>query len=154
MNAGTYAEYKRYLNRLKVRPPKRLDEAFEAEHEAVFAQTDCLQCANCCQTTSPIFIDADIDRIARHLRLRPADFVARYLRRDADGDWVLQQAPCPFLGTDFYCAIYDVRPRACREYPHTNRKRMHQILDLTLANTRVCPAVAEIVERLRRVLPA
>lgn len=149
-----YAETKKYLGRLKARPPKRLDEVFETLHDEVFAETDCLQCANCCQTTSPIFIDTDIERIARHLRMRPADFIERYLHRDADGDYVLHQSPCAFLGTDKYCTIYAVRPRACREYPHTNRKRMHQILDLTLENTRVCPAVSAIVERLQRVLPA
>jgi hypothetical protein len=154
MKPAPYAETKKYLARLKARPPKRLDETFEALHDDVFAQTDCLQCANCCRTTSPIFIDADIERIAKHLRLRPADFIARYLYRDAEGDYVLNESPCAFLGTDHHCAIYAVRPRACREYPHTNRKRMHQILDLTLENTRVCPAVAEIVEQLKQVLPA
>lgn len=142
------------LRRLKARPPKHLDETFARLHDEVFAETDCLACANCCKTTSPIFTDADIERIARHLRLRPADFVAKYLHLDADRHYVLNAAPCAFLDGENYCAIYDVRPKACREYPHTNRRRMHQLLDLTRKNAEICPAVARIVERLVRVVPA
>ncbi|MBO9640909.1 MAG: YkgJ family cysteine cluster protein [Siphonobacter aquaeclarae] len=149
-----YAEHKRYLNRLKARKPKKLDEAFEALHEEVFEETDCLTCANCCKTTSPIFTDADIERIAKHLKMRPADFIGKYLHLDEDRHYVLNSSPCFFLDAENYCAIYDVRPKACREYPHTNRRRMHQILDLTLANTHICPAVAEVVERLQKVIPA
>jgi uncharacterized protein len=65
---------------------------------------------------------------------------------------VLKSSPCAFLGADNYCSIYEARPRACREYPHTNRKKMHQILDLTMRNTQVCPAVLQIVERLEKVI--
>ena len=149
-----YAEHKRYLNRLKARKPKKLDEAFEQLHEEVFEEVDCLACANCCKTTSPIFTDTDIERIAKHLRIRPSDLIARYLHLDEDRHYVLNSSPCTFLGSDNYCSIYEVRPKACREYPHTDRRRMVQILDLTLANTNICPAVATIVERLQHVVPA
>ena len=74
--------------------------------------------------------------------------ITTYLRMDEEGDYVLQKSPCAFLGTDNYCSIYDIRPLACREYPHTDRKNIHQILDLTLKNTEVCPAVADIVVKL------
>ncbi|MEL7427036.1 MAG: YkgJ family cysteine cluster protein, partial [Bacteroidota bacterium] len=67
--------------------------------------------------------------------------------------YVLNTAPCPFLGDDNYCSIYSVRPRACREYPHTDRKNFHQILNLTLKNTAVCPATFRIVQRLKQALP-
>jgi len=53
------------------------------------------------------------------------------------------------LQEDNTCAVYDVRPRACKEYPHTNRKNIQQILPLTVRNAEVCPAVYEILERLR-----
>ncbi|MEY4803795.1 MAG: hypothetical protein RL331_308, partial [Bacteroidota bacterium] len=46
------------------------------------------------------------------------------------------------------CAVYDDRPLACREYPHTDRKNMYQIMDLTAQNTLICPAVASIVEKI------
>ena len=140
---------KKFLNRLARQKPKQLDQTVAQLHDEVFEEIDCLVCANCCKTTSPIFIDKDIDRIARHLGQRPADFVDQYLHLDEDGDYVLNEAPCAFLGEDNYCSIYEVRPRACREYPHTDRKNFHQILGLTLKNTAVCPAVFEVVKRLR-----
>lgn len=144
---------KKYFQKLSRKPPRELDATVAGLHETVFAQTDCLQCANCCKSASPIFLDRDITRIAALLRLRPADFVSQYLKLDEEGDYVLQQRPCPFLGSDNYCGIYEHRPRACREYPHTNHKGFHQILGLTLKNTTICPAALEIVQRLRRALP-
>jgi Fe-S-cluster containining protein len=89
--------------------------------------------------------------LARFLKIKPGDFIQTYLRIDEDKDYVLQVAPCPFLGIDNYCSVYEARPRACREYPHTDRKKMVQITELTYKNTLVCPAVLEIVERLRNV---
>jgi len=140
---------KKFFRKLAARPPRNLDATATRLHEEVFEEIDCLQCANCCKTTSPIFRDVDIGRIARRLGMRPAGFVERYLHLDEEGDYVLNTAPCPFLGTDNYCSIYDARPRACRDYPHTDRKNFHQILDLTLNNTAVCPAAFEVVRRLR-----
>ena len=146
-------ENKKYFQKLKKRPPKKLDEEVAALHDEVFEEVDCLVCANCCKTTSPLFLEKDIDRIARHLRMKPADFVEQYLHIDEDNDYVLNVAPCPFLGADNYCSIYEARPKACREYPHTNRKRFHQILNLTLKNTEICPAAFLVVERLKEELP-
>lgn len=142
---------RKFGQRLKKRLPKDLDHQFHQLHTSVFEEIDCLECANCCKTTSPIFTDKDIDRIAQHFRMRPVQFIEQYLYLDSEGHYVLKSAPCPFLGIDNYCSIYSERPRACREYPHTNRKRMGQILNLTIRNTLVCPAVLEIVERLKRV---
>ena len=140
---------KKWASRLRARPPKDLDERFHTAHAEAFSRIDCLDCANCCKTTSPIFRDIDIDRLARHLGIRPAELVERHLHLDAEGDYVLNTAPCPFLGPDNYCAVYSARPRACREYPHTDRKNMLAILPLTVRNTLVCPAVASIVRSLR-----
>ncbi|MFN5170625.1 MAG: YkgJ family cysteine cluster protein [Cyclobacteriaceae bacterium] len=143
-------ENKKFLQRLKKKNPRDLDEAFHTVHDEVFAEIDCLQCANCCKTTSPIFYQTDVERAAKALRMKPGDFIQKFLRVDEDNDMVLKSSPCPFLDADNYCSIYDDRPKACREYPHTNRKKMVQILDLTFKNTLVCPAVAEMVERLKQ----
>jgi Fe-S-cluster containining protein len=147
-------QIQQYFSRLRRKVPRSLDEVTGVLHEKVFEEMDCLTCANCCKTTSPIFRDKDIERIAKHLGLRPAVFVDRFLHLDEEEDYVLNVAPCPFLGVDNYCAIYEVRPKACREYPHTDRKNFHQIFDLTLRNTQVCPAAYEVVRRLQEVLPA
>lgn len=129
--------------------PSDLDEQFHAGHEAAFDRIDCLACANCCKTTSPIFKERDIVRIAKHLGLKVGDFTTRYLQRDEDGDWVLQSAPCSFLDLESnLCGIYEVRPQACREFPHTDRKNMREILGITEQNAHLCPAVSLVVEAM------
>lgn len=145
------AENKKFLNALKKRDPRRVDDAFHTAHADVFETFNCLTCANCCKTTSPIFYNNDIERLAKALRIRPGEFVEKYLRVDEDGDFVLKSSPCPFLDSDNYCVVYEDRPKACREYPHTDRKKVVQIMDLTYRNTLVCPAVFEMVERLKKI---
>ncbi len=144
-------ENTKFLLSLKRKDPKKVDAAFHRLHEDVFQEIDCLTCANCCKTTSPIFYQTDIERAAKALRMKPGEFITRYLKVDEDKDYVLTSAPCPFLDTGNYCKIYEDRPKACREYPHTNRKKMVQILELTAKNTQVCPAVFEMVERLKKI---
>lgn len=141
---------RRLFENLKRKKPNNLDDIVHELHDAAFEKIDCLKCANCCKTTSPIFYDRDIDRIAKRFRIRPSDFIQQYLHKDEEGDYVLNSAPCTFLDHDNYCTIYEDRPAACREYPHTDRKRFYQILDLTLKNTFVCPAAYEIVEQMKK----
>jgi Fe-S-cluster containining protein len=69
--------------------------------------------ANCCKTTGPLFTSADIERISKHLRQKPQQFIEQYLRV-IDEDQDLQSVPCSFLNSDNSCFIYDVRPKACR----------------------------------------
>ena len=128
--------------------PKDLDQRFHTAHQKEFAKRDCQQCANCCKTTSPIFRQPDIRRMAKALRMKESQLVAQYLKRDEDDDYVLQSSPCFNLLPDNTCAVYEDRPLACREYPHTDRKNMYQIMDLTAQNTLICPAVASIVEKI------
>lgn len=140
-----------FFDKLKRLTYKNLDTYFQEVHEEVFEKTDCLSCANCCKTTSPIFYNRDIERLAKHFKIKPGDFIERYLKIDEDKDYVLRQAPCPFLGADNYCSVYEDRPNACKEYPHTDRKKISQLLDLTYKNTFVCPAVLEITEQLKKI---
>ena len=118
-----HTETKKYFAKLKKKNPKHLDLLMQQLHNEEFERTDCLTCANCCKTTSPIFTDKDISRISKHLRLKEGAFIDQYLQRDEDDFMVLKTAPCTFLNeSDNTCFIYDVRPKACSEYPHTNRK--------------------------------
>lgn len=142
----------KFLSGLKKKDSRKVDTAFHAVHEEVFEEINCLHCANCCKTTSPIFYQNDIERVAKALRMKPGDFIERYLRIDEDKDYVLKSSPCPFLDAENYCSVYEDRPKACREYPHTDRKKMIQITELTYKNTQVCPAVFEMVERLKKIL--
>lgn len=143
-------ENRAFFGRLRKKKPKNLDEVFHRTHEGVFEVIDCLECANCCKSISPIIIDKDIERLAKGLRMKPSQFVEEYLELDKDHDYVFRSQPCPFLMPDNYCTVYEDRPRACREYPHTDRKRMYQALSVTLKNTNYCPAVYEIVERVKK----
>jgi Fe-S-cluster containining protein len=140
-----------FLKRLKRQPPRDLDAVVHDLHDRVFAKTDCLSCANCCKTTGPLWTERDKDRVAKRLRLKTSNFEEQYLRLDEDGDWVLKQLPCPFLEADNACSIYEDRPKACREYPHTDRVKQARILDLTAKNALVCPAVGEIVARMEAI---
>ena len=145
------SENRKFLHSLKKKNPRNVDDAFHDVHDAVFEEINCLDCANCCKTTSPIFYQTDIERVAKSVRMKPGDFIDKYLRVDEDKDYVLKSSPCPFLDSENYCRVYEDRPKACREYPHTNRKKMVQIMDLTYKNTLVCPAVAEMVDRMKKV---
>ena len=139
---------KKMLKNLK---KKNLDTLFQNQHYEVFEEIDCLACANCCITTGPLILERDIDRISKSLRMKPASFINEYLCRDEDNDWVFKSMPCPFLDSDNYCLIYDVRPKACREYPHTDRKNIHQLFARTLINSTICPVVGMILERIREL---
>lgn len=150
-------ENKKFLERLKnsknIGGNKNVNAVIEKTHKEVFACTDCLKCANCCKTTGPLFTQKDIERISSHLRVKPGNFVDEYLRIDEDHDYVLKKTPCAFLGSDNYCSIYDVRPKACREYPHTDMPTTPQFYAITAKNIEICPAVNEIIRRLKKIQP-
>ncbi|MBR9855671.1 MAG: YkgJ family cysteine cluster protein [Algicola sp.] len=145
-----HAENKKFFAKLKKRPPKNLDYTMQELHGQEFERTDCLSCANCCKTTGPLFTSTDVERIAKHFRMKPSQFIEEFLRVDEDNDYVLQSVPCTFLGADNYCSIYDVRPKACREFPHTDRKKIQQIANLTMKNVAICPAAFNIVEEMKK----
>ncbi len=142
--------YKKWVKKAKKSNARALDQQFHTLHEQVFRKVDCLSCANCCKTTSPIFRDIDIKRLSKYLRTSERNFIDSYLKIDEEGDYVLKSSPCPFLGSDNYCSIYEERPLACREYPHTNRKNMFQILDLTRKNMEICPAVTLMMQEISK----
>ncbi len=119
-------------------------------HQKFSAQINCLDCANCCRALGPRISDKDIDKMAKALRIKPSDVVQRYLTKDEDYDFVFKAMPCPFLQKDNYCLIYDSRPKACREYPHTDRKKFYQIVELTIKNTYTCPIAYEVIEALKK----
>ena len=145
-------ENKKFFRDLKKINSKKLDQNFHSLHNNEFECTDCLKCANCCKTTGPLFTDKDISRISKFLKIKPSLFTDKFLRVDEDNDYVLKTLPCSFLLEDNRCSIYDVRPKACREFPHTDRIKQKQLLSLTQKNTEICPAVFNIIENLKKEL--
>jgi hypothetical protein len=145
-------ENKKFFSKLKKKTPKHLDNLMVELHEEEFSRTDCLECANCCKTTGPLFTNKDIERISKKFKQKPQQFIDQYLRIDEDKDYVLQSVPCTFLDAENHCLIYDVRPKACAEFPHTDRKKFQQISNLTIKNVGICPAAYNIVEEMKRRL--
>ena len=143
-------ENRKFFSRIKTRIPKDLDIEVHNLHNEVFSQISCLDCANCCRTLGPRITEKDIERIAKFLKVKKETFIRTYLKIDEDGDYIFLSMPCPFLMPDNYCLVYDVRPKACAEYPHTDRRKFHQLFSLTQKNTFTCPAVYEIVEGLKK----
>lgn len=146
----TRTETAAFLKKLKKKKPKELDDFVHGLHIDAFSEFSCLDCANCCKTIGPRLIDKDVERLARHLKMKPSEFMEMYIRVDEDGDMIFREHPCPFLMPDNYCMVYESRPRACREYPHTDRKRFYQILNLSHKNCETCPVVFEIFEEMKR----
>lgn len=137
-----------FFRKFKKQNGREMDEQFEKAHSEVFAKTDCTTCANCCLLGTPIFSRKDVERLAPALRISPGELHRRYLKYDETGDLVLQSTPCPFLGKDLKCTVYEARPDDCRHFPHTNRKPIGPFINAVLVNTAVCPAAMEIVERI------
>lgn len=137
--------YKRFLQRAdKNAVLKRLPKL----HAEAFEKIDCLQCAACCKNYSPRFKTPDVKRIAKHLHQKESDFIETYLRVDDDGDFVVQQTPCPFLGSDNTCMIYNVRPSDCARFPYTDEDVIVKRQSLTLKNASFCPIVGYVLDRL------
>ena len=137
--------YRQFLQRAdKNKVLKELPEL----HEEAFAKIDCLQCANCCKNYSPRFKTPDIKRIARHLSIKESELIDKYLRLDEDGDYVTQRAPCPFLGADNRCTIYEHRPSDCMRFPYTDEDVIMKRQQLTLKNSSFCPIVYYVLEKL------
>jgi len=120
-------------------------------HEAAFETVDFLSCANCCKNYSPRFKQPDIKRIAKRLKINEGELVDRYLRLDEDGDYVVKKSPCPFLGDDNRCGIYEDRPSDCARYPYTDEDILLKRVALSLKNATVCPAVFFVLERLKAI---
>lgn len=138
-------KYKQYLQRAdKNRALKQLPNF----HEEAFSTINCLQCGNCCKNYSPRFKTTDIKRISKLLKMKEAAFIEKYLRLDNDGDYVTRTAPCPFLGVDNYCSIYEDRPGDCARYPYTNEDVFLKRPHLTQKNSTVCPAAHFVLEKL------
>lgn len=140
-------KYKRFLER----PDKnKVLKALPALHDEAFAKINCLECANCCRNYSPRFKTPDIKRISKHLKMKEGDFIETYLRLDDEGDYVANKTPCPFLGKDNYCSIYENRPSDCVRFPYTDEDVIIKRPQLTIKNSTFCPIVYYVMEGLTK----
>lgn len=142
---------KKLFERFKTEKPKGLDKAFREVNDEVFSHTHCLECANCCRVAQPVFETPDIKRIARHFNITPDAFVKKYLKSDPDPEYgyFTKKLPCVFLGDDNKCTIYEVRPKGCQTYPPARLRLSPEQLDVIYDNIGICPAVSEIVDKIK-----
>ena len=122
-------------------------------HEEAFEKVSCLSCAGCCKNYSPRFKTPDIKRISKYLRMKEGAFIDEYLMLDTEGDYVLRSTPCPFLGENNACNIYEERPSDCRRFPYTDEDVLFKRPAITLKNSEFCPAVYFVLEKLQQQLP-
>jgi len=117
-------------------------------HEEAFEKVDCLACARCCKSFSPRFKTPDVKRIAKAMGMRESVFIETYLRVDEEGDFVVKSSPCPFLGADNHCSVYEDRPSDCRRFPYTDEDVLIKRPVLTLKSTEFCPITYYVIEKL------
>lgn len=125
---------------------KEINTLVKNTHKLVFSKTNCLDCGNCCKSAPPLVTKSDIKRISSFLGLSPKGFKRKYVLEDIDGSLSFDSVPCQFLGDDNACSIYEVRPHACRSYPHTDDGDFIKRISLHEKNATICPAVSEILE--------
>ena len=117
--------FKRFLTRLEKKPIRGLQQLIAKEEKEVWAQVDCLSCANCCKTMTPTYTPADLKRIARHFGMTVEGVKKKWLKqeRGGDRDWVNRSTPCQFLDTKSNkCSIYAIRP--LRAYPQAKSRQL------------------------------
>ncbi|MBK6782925.1 MAG: YkgJ family cysteine cluster protein [Saprospiraceae bacterium] len=150
----TKADYKNYLAFFKKlsAAPKSQPPDIETIHSEVFSNTDCLSCANCCKTSPALLTKEDITRISKHLQISTKEFQKKYVLEDVNGELSLNNVPCQFLLQDNSCSIYEIRPEACRQFPHTHDKDYPRRVILNTKNIFVCPAALAIAEKWENVI--
>ncbi len=138
-------QYKHFLQRAD---KNKVLKALPDLHDEAFSKIDCLQCAACCKNYSPRFKTTDIKRISKYLKLKESVFIDTYLNLDNEGDYVVKSSPCPFLGADNFCSIYEQRPSDCHRFPYTDEDVLLKRPAITLKNATFCPAVYFVLEKL------
>lgn len=139
------SDYKKFLSQSD---NKRYYKKLNTLHEEAFSKISCLDCARCCKNYSPRFKQNDIRRVSKALGMKSNTFIDTYLVLDDEGDYVVTTKPCPFLGVDNTCNIYEYRPNDCARFPYTNEDILFKKKNITLKNSTFCPAVYYVLERL------
>ena len=83
--------------------------------------------------------------------MKESELIDTYLNVDEEGDFVVKSTPCPFLGSDNYCSIYEVRPSDCARFPYTDEDVLIKRQNLTLKNASFCPITFYVLKQLSDV---
>lgn len=148
------ASMRRFLTKLEKEKPRGLTSKILHWEKEVWANTDCLSCANCCKTMTPTYTPRDLKRIAKHFKMSVTDFKKKWLKqeRGGDRDWMNRDTPCPFLNLkDNKCSIYAIRPVDCAGFPHLSKK-FSDFVHVHKQNVDSCPATFALVEKMMDAL--
>ena len=117
--------------------------------EQVWQHIDCRDCANCCKKLPVVVDNADINRLSKRLNISIKEFTHRYTHVTEHGEKQFKTTPCPLLGTDNLCTVYEDRPKACTEFPYLYEKHFTSRSITMLCNTEVCPIVFNVWKELK-----
>lgn len=126
-----------------------LDAVVRETTDAVWKQIDCTTCANCCRTMQIEVDNKDITRLAGRLKLTIPQFTKRYIAVAEDKTKHFTSTPCPFLGEDNLCTVYDDRPKACRDFPFLHGENFRSRTLGVIAHASDCPIVFNVWQALK-----
>lgn len=114
-----------------------------------YQKIDCLDCGQCCKTTVTTFDNEDIGKASKFLNIPRKEFINKYLILDLDNTYTTVTIPCPMLDlTTNKCIIYEVRPKSCVSFPHTQRAYFMRRKKAHLENSKFCPITQYVLDNL------
>lgn len=142
--------FRKFIDNLEEAEHKGVKKEARAANNEVWAEVNCLTCANCCKKMTPTLEKKDRKRIAAHLGITGKAFKEKYLEYNKeDKDWRMQQQPCVFLDLESNkCTIYPVRPADCAGFPHLTKTPLKSYLYIHKQNIEYCPATYRFVEKM------
>ncbi|MEP7164753.1 MAG: YkgJ family cysteine cluster protein [Ferruginibacter sp.] len=144
-----------FLLRVEKDPPKGIDKLTAVASAQVWAEVDCLSCANCCKKMTPTFTTQDIKRIAAHFNETPEAFRKKWLKKDRNKDLINKTEPCQFLNlADNKCSIYEIRPADCSGFPHLAKRKWSEYAHVHKQNIDFCPATFKMVQKIKSLVEA
>jgi Fe-S-cluster containining protein len=121
--------------------------------EGIEEQIDCTACANCCRVATAKVTERDVDRLARHFRVKPQRILDDYCQESDEEGAILRRSDehgCVFLDGNT-CSVYEARPESCQRFPHLVRgngsiaSRMWEMVDRAC----YCPIVYNALDAFK-----
>ncbi|HMP29973.1 MAG TPA: YkgJ family cysteine cluster protein [Saprospiraceae bacterium] len=126
-----------------------LDHLATQYTEEAYQSVNCLDCGQCCKTTVTTFDEEDITRAAKFLSISRKEFIKKYLIVDLDKTYTTISTPCPMLDvSNNKCNIYEVRPKICASFPHTQRPFFIRRKSAHLQNAKFCLITQYVLNKL------
>lgn len=145
-------ENERFRRHLKSRDHS--DRILRRIAEEIEAEIDCTACANCCRVATAKITDRDVERLAKHFRMKPQQVLNEFCQESDEEGVILKRSEetgCVFLSGN-ECSVYEARPESCQRFPHLVRgngsivSRMWEMVDRAC----YCPIVYNSLEAFKQ----